>query len=122
MSRPPVSAPALLRDIQHATQRMKKARKLLTELRGGTTNESQWSKAADAAIESVKSAAGIVAAVPLELADSELLLKIVQMQRFSTNLLVKARRVKTALGREDGLRELAGNGMETDSDDWSDDE
>jgi hypothetical protein len=122
MSRPPVSTGALLRDIQHATTHMKKARKLLTELRGGSADEEKWAKAADLALVAVKDAARLVANVSPELAEPDTLLKLVQMQRFATGLLVKVRRVKSALSREDGLRELTGTGTDLEADDWSDDE
>lgn len=122
MSRPQVSSGAILRDIQHTTTRMKKVRKLMTGLRNGNTSEESWEKAALAGIDAVKASAEIVANLPEELADPDLLLKVVQMQRFSTGLLVRARRIRTALSREGGVRDLAGGEADFDFEDGSEDE
>jgi hypothetical protein len=128
MSRPPASPGAFLRDIQHATTRMKKARRMMSELRRANPRESDWAKAAELSIDSVKGAAMLVAGVTPELSDPDMLLKMIQMQRFATSLLVRARRVKTALASEEGIARLAAQGdedpyrdnEESDSDDeWN---
>lgn len=112
----------MLREIQNITTRMKKIRRMLTDLRSGQSRESDWTKVSDMAIEAVAEAGGIVAALTPALADPDVMLKLVQMQRFATGLLVKARRVKTALAKPGGVSELAtGSGMDND-DDWAGEE
>ncbi len=122
MSRPPVSSGAVLRDIQHTTTRMKKVRKLMTELRQGSASEEAWAKAAAAGLEAAKGAAAIVANLPDDLAEPDLLLKAVQMQRYATGLLVRVRRIRTALSREGGYRDLAGGEAEIEFEEGSEDE
>lgn len=122
MSRPPASSGAVLRDIQHTTTRMKKARKLMTELRHGSAGEDAWAKAAAAGLEAAKAAAGIVASLPEEMAEPDLLLKTVQMQRYATGLLVRVRRIRSALEREGGYRELAGGDAGFDFEEGADEE
>ncbi len=122
MSRPPVSSGALLRDIQHVTTRMKKVRKLMTELRIGSASEDAWEKAASAGLEAAKSAAAIVASLPEEMAEPDLLLKTVQMQRYATGILVRVRRIRTALGHEGGVRELASGEADFEIEDGAEDE
>ena len=122
MSRNIATTGALTREIQNSTNRMKKVRRMLTDLRGGQARESDWSKAADMAIEAVAESGTIVAALSPALADPEIMLKIVQMQRFATGLLVRARRVKAALARPGGVAELGSSaGLDAD-DDWAGDE
>lgn len=122
MSRPPASSGAALRDIQHTMARMKKVRKLMTELRHGSAGEEAWAKAATAGLEAAKAAAGVVASLPDEIADPDLILKAVQMQRFATGLLVRVRRIRTALEREGGYRELVGGDAGFDFEEGSEDE
>jgi hypothetical protein len=114
MSRP-VSSGTYLREIQNVTARMKKARKLISTLRQTTARENDWAKAADISLDAAKAAGTLVGSLTPELADPDMLLKLVQMQRFATSLLVRARRIKTALGSEGGLSRLADPG-EYDSD------
>lgn len=104
---------------------MKKARRLLSELRQSAARESDWIKAADLSMDAVKAAASLVAGITPELAaDPDLLLKLIQMQRFATSLLVRARRIKTAVASEDGIARLSSQGgFEADSDDeWTGEE
>lgn len=122
MSRSSASSGAILRDIQHTTTRMKKVRKLMTELRVGSATEEAWAKAATAGLDAAKAAAAIVANLPEETADPDLLLKAVQMQRYATGLIVRVRRIKTALSREGGYRDLAGAEAEFEYDGGSDEE
>ncbi|MFM7591506.1 MAG: hypothetical protein ACKO85_06890, partial [Isosphaeraceae bacterium] len=64
----------------------------------------------------------VAAALTPALADPEVMLKVVQMQRFATGLLVRARRVRAALARPGGVAELSSSaGVETD-DDWAGEE
>lgn len=124
MSRP-VSPGTFQRDIQNTTTRMKKARRLISELRQSAARESDWIKAADLSMDAVKAAASLVAGVTPELAaDPDLLLKLIQMQRFATSLLVRARRIKSAVASEDGIARLSSQGgFEADSDDeWTGEE
>lgn len=107
MSRPPVSSGTYLREIQNVTARMKKARKLISTLRQTTARENDWAKAADISLDAAKAAGSLVGSLTPELAEPDTLLKLVQMQRFATSLLVRARRIKTALGSEGGLSRLA---------------
>lgn len=112
----------MLREIQNTTNRMKKIRRMLTDLRSGQPRESDWVKISDMAVEAVADAGGIVAALTPALADPDVMLKLVQMQRFATGLLVKARRVKTALGTPGGITELAGSSGMDQEDDWAGEE
>ncbi len=101
---------------------------MMSELRRANPRESDWAKAAELSIDSVKGAAMLVAGVTPELSDPDMLLKMIQMQRFATSLLVRARRVKTALASEEGIARLASQGdeepyRESDSDDeWTGEE
>lgn len=107
----------MLREIQNSTNRMKKIRRMLTELRSGQPRESDWIKISDMAIEAVVDSARITSALTLALSDPDILLKLVQMQRFATGLLVKARRVKLALSKPGGISELSTSaGFEMDDD------
>ena len=69
-----------------------------------------------------KGAAAIVANLPDDLAEPDLLLKAVQMQRYATGLLVRVRRIRTALSREGGYRDLAGGEAEIEFEEGSEDE
>ncbi|MFM7130175.1 MAG: hypothetical protein ACKO0V_12530 [bacterium] len=122
MSRNIATTGALVREIQNSTNRMKKVRRMLTELRGSQARETDWQKTADMAIEAVAESAAVAAALTPALADPEVMLKVVQMQRFATGLLVRARRVRAALARPGGVAELSSSaGVETD-DDWAGEE
>ncbi|MFM7317681.1 MAG: hypothetical protein ACKO9H_11205 [Planctomycetota bacterium] len=122
MSRNIATTGALVREIQNSANRMKKVRRMLTELRGSQARETDWQKSADMAIEAVAESAAVAAALTPALADPEVMLKVVQMQRFATGLLVRARRVRAALARPGGVAELSSSaGVETD-DDWAGEE
>lgn len=122
MSRNIATTGALVREIQNSTNRMKKVRRMLTELRGSQARESDWQKTADMAIEAVAESAAVAAALTPALADPEVMLKVVQMQRFATGLLVRARRVKSALARPGGVAELSSSGGIEAEDDWAGEE
>jgi hypothetical protein len=122
MSRNIATTGALVREIQNSTNRMKKVRRMLTELRGSQARETDWQKTSDMAIEAVAESAAVAAALTPALADPEVMLKIVQMQRFATGLLVRARRVRAALARPGGVAELSSSvGIEAE-DDWAGEE
>jgi hypothetical protein len=117
MSRSIETTGSMLREIQNSTNRMKKIRRMLTELRSGQARESDWIKISDMAIEAVVDSARITSALTLALSDPDILLKLVQMQRFATGLLVKARRVKLALSKPGGISELSTSaGFDMDDD------
>jgi hypothetical protein len=80
-----------LRELQKAQAVMKKARELLKQIRG---NPQSVDKALAFGWESLTGAYKLMAAIPLDALDDDVLTKQLAVSRYATALLVRLRRLK----------------------------
>ncbi len=88
---PEMSPGSALRELQQAQAGLRKARELLKQVRD---NPRLLPKVFDAGWESLCRAHRIMAAIPAEAADDDVLTKQLAVERYATALLVRLRRIK----------------------------
>jgi hypothetical protein len=99
-----MSPGAALRELQHAHASLKKARELL---RQGADSGREIAPLFDAGWSSLRNAHRVMAAIPCEAVDDEVMTKQLALERYATALLVRLRRRKRrestdqSLGRDD---------------------
>ena len=86
-----MSPGAALRELQHAHAGLKKARELLKH---GTESSARLSAVWDAGWSSLRDAHRVMAAIPGEAIDDDVLTRQLALQRYATALLVRLRRLK----------------------------
>ena len=87
---PDPSPGAVLRQLQQAQALMKKARQALAQSRGGAADPQLL---LNIGWESLKKTHAILAATPLSAANEEVMTRTLAVQRYSTALLVRLRRI-----------------------------
>ncbi len=106
---PGMSPGTALRELQQAQAGLRKARELLKQVKD---NPRMLPKVFDAGWEGLAKAHGIMAAIPAEAANDDVLTKQLAVERYATALLVRLRRIKrnqsaeAASGDDDGLGAL----------------
>ncbi len=88
---PEMSPGAALRELQQAQAGLRKARQLMKQARD---NPQLLPKVFAAGWESLSRAHRIMAAIPADAADDDVLTKQLAVQRYATALLVRLRRIK----------------------------
>ncbi len=106
-----MSPGAALRELQRAQAGMKKARELLKQTRG---NPQSVDKAFAFSWESLTGAYRLMAAIPVDALDDDVLTKQLAVGRYATALLVRLRRLKR--------RGVADSGDMSDEDDSASDD
>ena len=82
-----------LRNLQQAQAGMRKARQVLRQLRGEPAQGDFTGSVLKVGWESLKKAHALMAEIPLDAANDDVLTRQLSVQRYSTALLVRLRRV-----------------------------
>ena len=110
---PGMSPGAALRELQQAQAGLRKARELLKQAKD---NPRLLPKVFDAGWESLSKAHGMMAAIPAEAADDDVLTKQLAVERYATALLVRLRRIKRNQARRGARADDDGFGDEDGED------
>jgi hypothetical protein len=84
---------AVLRDLNHTQDLMRKARKLIAQVRSEPPGSPGRTKAMQVGWSALGKTHTLLAAVPLEAATDPVLMKQLSVQRYATALLVRLRRL-----------------------------
>jgi hypothetical protein len=108
---PGMSPGAALRELQQAQAGLRKARELLKQVKD---NPQLLPKVFDAGWQSLAKAHRMMAAIPTEAADDDVLTKQLAVERYATALLVRLRRIKR--------NQSAGGASKADDDGFGDED
>lgn len=84
---------AVLRDLNQSQDQMRKARKLITQVRGEPLGSPGRDRALAAGWTALSKAHRLLAEIPLEAATDPVLVRQIAVQRYATALLVRLRRL-----------------------------
>jgi hypothetical protein len=82
-----------LRDLQLARSKLRKARDVMRQARGGARSDRMRAIVLEAGWSALREAHAILAAIPLEAADEDVMTRQLAVERYATSLLVRLRRV-----------------------------
>ncbi len=108
-----MSSATALRNLQQAQAGMKKARQALRQLRGEPAVGDFTGSVLKIGWESLKKAHTLMAEIPLDAANDDVLTRQLSVQRYSTALLVRLRRV---VRNEPGAIDFDGDDLDDDGD------